>query len=604
MSLPSNLRNLPAEEVEGRQSFVGGYTRSSGRISRNRYDPTLPQGSITAEELTKLGRATLAERQALAQTVRQRLSDRSLTFEERLRIKQDYQQRLTQTEINKQIGEARIRAGATYKDLTMVTPNQKPDTFKMMVDQAKREKQEAFNRSFTGKFLQSITPKPDYRTSKSYGQLYKEGDFPSIVRKGYEDAGIWVQTKISSPITTKLTGTKNTPEQNKALGKMTGEIFLFGSLLPTTSAKGTVQTQESKYVYDATTGKFILKSEQQKYLAEKISRTFDQAYNKEGQIGVAKKLNELIRSTGGKPPKNIENLLVELKNKGYIQGFILNQNTGQLSLLGTPTTTTTTQTAVKPLTLTLNAPQTAQLKYVGLLGASQTPTNILGVRETTKQQARDFNILGTQERSFQGVNLATSTANILSVKTDTKQKQNTNILQGIKQTTGQLQVPKQETIPKTAQRTQQTTTQINLLKQQLRTTKQPQKPRETNKPLIPLPSTTITKAVNFVKKGGDVFDIFAKKKGQDILIGKAKTEKEAFGKLKGLLGTTLRASGFVAKGGKKVKPISFGTDFRPSKKDPFRVVEKKGKRLSTKSEVSEISLFKKKKGKKNKFSWF
>ncbi|KKN09626.1 hypothetical protein LCGC14_1044810 [marine sediment metagenome] len=75
---------------------------------------------------------------------------------------------------------------------------------------------------------------------------------------------------------------------------------------------------------------------------------------------------------------------------------------------------------------------------------------------------------------------------------------------------------------------------------------------------------------------------------KNIKIGTRKTRPSARKFLKKRLTTTLRASGFIVdKTGKKLRPkVTKG--FRISKIDRFRIVEKRGRRLDTKSEVKAI----------------
>jgi len=121
---------------------------------------------------------------------------------------------------------------------------------------------------------------------------------------------------------------------------------------------------------------------------------------------------------------------------------------------------------------------------------------------------------------------------------------------------------------------------------------------ETIKIKIPQPTQQQTAGLSTQTKQrvGDLFKVFARKGGIDIEIGGAKTERQAFLKLKQKLKGTLRASGFVTKGGEKVKPLEFGEEYRIGKSDPFRIVQKKGKRFGTKKETSEAQYFRKSKG--------
>ncbi len=110
-------------------------------------------------------------------------------------------------------------------------------------------------------------------------------------------------------------------------------------------------------------------------------------------------------------------------------------------------------------------------------------------------------------------------------------------------------------------------------------------------PGVPIPFSKGKKKVKkkpSKEKVGSPFEIFVRKKGKDIRVGTAKTKPLARKKLKKRLDTTLRASGFITDNkGARLKPkVSPG--FRISKVDPFRIVERKEKRLDTKTEVKSI----------------
>lgn len=92
------------------------------------------------------------------------------------------------------------------------------------------------------------------------------------------------------------------------------------------------------------------------------------------------------------------------------------------------------------------------------------------------------------------------------------------------------------------------------------------------------------------------FEVFVTKKGKDVKLKDTfKTLGEAKSKLLGELGTTLRAGGYISKGG---TPINFeelgifGTEFRRSKVSPFKVIQVKNKRLKRGGrDVQEIKFF-------------
>jgi hypothetical protein len=97
----------------------------------------------------------------------------------------------------------------------------------------------------------------------------------------------------------------------------------------------------------------------------------------------------------------------------------------------------------------------------------------------------------------------------------------------------------------------------------------------------------------------DLFKVYARKKGKDILIGKETSLEGAKTKLTSSLSKTLRASGFITKGTEKIKVSklgNLGANFGTSKKDEFRLIEKKNKRIKKGTqEQSEINVFRKRK---------
>lgn len=125
-------------------------------------------------------------------------------------------------------------------------------------------------------------------------------------------------------------------------------------------------------------------------------------------------------------------------------------------------------------------------------------------------------------------------------------------------------------------------------------------PRQTPRVFVPSSTGSAQKKMGgIIDKGG--FKVFARKAGKDIEIGKSETLSGASKILRTNLKTTLRASGFITSGGEKVRVNLGGAEFRAAKRDPLRIVQKRGFRLGTRSEVSEIKRSKRKRGKKNLF---
>jgi hypothetical protein len=111
-------------------------------------------------------------------------------------------------------------------------------------------------------------------------------------------------------------------------------------------------------------------------------------------------------------------------------------------------------------------------------------------------------------------------------------------------------------------------------------------------------SQTQKLAKQILESEGDGFEVFTRTKGEDISIGKTKTKRQAVELLAGRLRGTLRASGFVAQGERRLgfEEIGLTGEFEKSTEDPFRVIPRKTRRLGTRSETSEIFRAKKIKG--------
>lgn len=98
------------------------------------------------------------------------------------------------------------------------------------------------------------------------------------------------------------------------------------------------------------------------------------------------------------------------------------------------------------------------------------------------------------------------------------------------------------------------------------------------------------------------FNVFVRKKGKDTFLKSFSTPKKARKGLKKNLAVTLRASGFVSdRAGKKLTPkISKG--FRLSKVRPNVLVEKRNRRLDSRTEVKSIQIAKRLAPKKKPFN--
>lgn len=107
-----------------------------------------------------------------------------------------------------------------------------------------------------------------------------------------------------------------------------------------------------------------------------------------------------------------------------------------------------------------------------------------------------------------------------------------------------------------------------------------------------------------LKSDEELFEIFRKTKGKPEFFAKARTEFEAFKKLKKGLKETLSASGWIEKAGQRLKIGDWGGgEFRPSKKSKDILVQKRGFRLGTRGEVFQIQRARGKKKRIKKMDW-
>jgi len=154
--------------------------------------------------------------------------------------------------------------------------------------------------------------------------------------------------------------------------------------------------------------------------------------------------------------------------------------------------------------------------------------------------------------------------------------------------------PKLISLLKTAQ--VQRPVQREIIKQISRTIKPTIPKTKTPTPKIPLIKTPslIKKLAKKVEEG--MFEIFTTKGGKDILIGEAETQLGAEKLLKSKIISTLRAGGFIQrKGGIKLKALELktfgGGEFRLSKVSPFKIIEKKARRLRKFTTGKQIQFF-------------
>ena len=114
-------------------------------------------------------------------------------------------------------------------------------------------------------------------------------------------------------------------------------------------------------------------------------------------------------------------------------------------------------------------------------------------------------------------------------------------------------------------------------------------------------SDAISKVTKMAKESPEKFEAFGERFGKEVGLGIFKTKKKAEEKLEKFLVKTLGASGYLKKGGKKLKASEVELlkkqGFRKSKLSEFLIVEKKEKRLRKQTTGKDIQFFR---GKQNK----
>jgi hypothetical protein len=125
-------------------------------------------------------------------------------------------------------------------------------------------------------------------------------------------------------------------------------------------------------------------------------------------------------------------------------------------------------------------------------------------------------------------------------------------------------------------------------------------PRTPKIPKIVMPKTPSDKVSSLGKTSESEYEVFLRKQGKDISLGKKQTKKGAEELLVSKLRSSLAASGYLETGGEKLKVSSLNVnpyEFTQSKREEYRLVQRREKRLSAKPETKEIQYFKKLGGK-------
>ncbi len=436
----------------------------------------------------------------------------------------------------------------------------------------------------------------------TYKELAKEGAYSTIIRKASAD--VLGETSIFGA--EKITGTK-IPEPYRTLTKESiGALGLFYAFSPAMST-GTYSQQQQvvkgEWIYDNVKRKWVRKDK----LTGQITRTeavgeFSRA-SEERQLEILKKA---FRGVKGEKRvyidessllKDIEKSRIFMKEAGLTEAQIqsrISKLFPQLDKVKVPVVQQEGFLIEKPLvtrdisadlpiqiptrriggSVGIDISKVRDVSWVGEgteLKTIQSPfaRNIFEDMQLTKQeeQLRQKNLLGLS--SVQKAKQETKQLELLKTEQVLREKQP----QTAKELLKSLLSFRQKQISRQTQRpVQKETSRGDYLKPKPR-------PRVPKIPLLFGDSKKKKTSKETLKE----FMVFGRRYGEDIELGTFKNQTKAESKLKKFLQETLGASGFVSTKGRKISPKEFGLfsgeEFRLSKVDPLRIVQKRKARL-------------------------
>lgn len=228
------------------------------------------------------------------------------------------------------------------------------------------------------------------------------------------------------------------------------------------------------------------------------------------------------------------------------------------------------------------------------------PQSILSIKSTTKIVP----IVKTKQKAIEIVKPKTEHKSILNIKT--------TLLNKLDVQSRVIQAQRLKQTQKLNQEQRQSLRSLLSIRSQ-----SPLKQRTTKTSKVrPFPIVTTsysTKGGKVVKAGKERYVVMVKRYGSDIIIGESRTLTGAKKILTNALKGTLAVSGFViSKETRKKQSLKdlFGNIFRPAKREPFRLVQRRGKRLSSMGEVFDIQAARKgnrkrtKRRKTKKVNWW
>ena len=421
-------------------------------------------------------------------------------------------------------------------------------------------------------------PKDVFGEQYTYKELYKAGALPTIVRKASSRAGLFFVG-----LGEKITGGEVPPKLKKKTSQALGTLFLFSGFAPAMRT-GTYSEEISKQLSKT-------KFDKLKDLLAKAEKKVAEQKTLQDQAKILKEIKDTLKT-----PEQIKNYnlwVKSLKDKGVLHSVKVD-----VKQLG----------EYKPSTITgeisVDIPKQIPVEKIGVVAIDPSKVrdvNWMGEKAKVDQVQEPLSMNIFQEpqkvKEFLVSTSALRFQQLQKQKLDIKQKQ--KFIQPQKEVLKEAQIFKQASQLKQAQLQKQRQIQREKLTQ-LQKQVQISRLKAKLEPKFKFPfklGDAIKKVTKIAKEKPEEFKVFVTKFGKEVEIGVRKTKKEAEELLKEKLFGTLRAGGGIKLGGKKLKAeeIKLGIGFAKSKIDPFKVIEKKERRLKRGTqEVPEIQLFRKK----------
>ncbi len=462
------------------------------------------------------------------------------------------------------------------------------ERIKIKEAQEKPEKWKKYIEDPTGKRALE-TPKDVFGEQYTYKELYKAGALPTIVRKAAAKTGLFFVEAGE-----RITGGEVPPKMKTLTAQAIGTLFLFSGFSPamrtgTYSEQQLISKKLRKNRFDKLAEELGMSEEElARGLKTKIEQDLIKKTTRKEQLKYLKKLKDTITDPIAK--ENFNRFVKELEGKQIIKPVKVD-----VAQLG----------EYKPITgeIAIEIPKDIPVEKIGVMAIDPSKVrDVSWMGEKAKvdqiQEPLSMNI-------FQEVSKAKpliSTA-ALRLKELQKEKLVTKPKQIFIQPLKEISKVKQTQLQRQAQRQRQAQLQRQIQRERLaQIQKQVQisKLRAKLKPKLKIPvpfkfGEAIKKVTKMVKERPKEFKVFVTKFGKEVEIGIRKTKKEAEKLLRKELFGTLRAGGGIKVEGKKLKAEEIKLDFgfRKSKVDPFKIVEKKERRLKRGTqEVPELLFFK------------